>query len=123
MTPERREALSWTPENPLAIGFTVIDDMPFGGHPLTAVFQERLDWFRHRQRLPEALAGLRLFVTLVEAPRAAERSQWRLHLATQPSFQALSPIDRAAVAAYARDLAVLVVAWQEVEDVDATLPA
>lgn len=66
------------------------------------------------------LHHVRVSVTLTEAPRQDDRSQWRIHVSSDPPFRRLAEFQQGGVRILRDQLAELVVAWQETEDVEAT---
>jgi hypothetical protein len=131
---------SWSPDHPLAIGFSVRDDVPYRAgsppHPLTAAFGERLLWWTERSAtflkpnsvtpVPNTLFSgpihhFQLSVSLTEAPRQDDRSQWRIHVSSDPVFAKLVDFQQGAARIILGDLAELATAWQETEDVEITL--
>lgn len=64
-------------------------------------------------------AGVRLTLALCPAPRFAARHQWRVQFLTAPAYEALDGAQRAALAALHAQIAEVLVAAEETEDVDA----
>lgn len=135
VAPLSRRPDTWSLDHPLAVGFSVLDAHAATvgeSHPLTGVFAERLAWWVERSApfltantaassntfFSGPLHSFRLSVTLTEAPRHAERSQWRIHVVTEPPFMRLANFQQDAARMILRQLTQLVIAWEETEDVD-----
>lgn len=125
------------PEQPFLIAFSVLDgvaEQRGGADGLTATFADRCAWllakhgYEALRRKDDAGAvlilhdveGARLALTLTRTWRFADREQWRLGFTTTPGFSELTHHQRAALAVLHALLTELLIAAEEIEDVDVT---
>lgn len=124
------------PDQPFVIAFSVLDETVarLGGvAAATPAFGRRLAWtldqagHDHVRRGGDGaeifelanFAGARLTLALCPAARFAARHQWRVTFLTAPAYEALDRAQRAALAALHAQIAEVLVAAEETEDVDA----
>lgn len=124
------------PEQPFVIAFSVLDETvaSLGGvAAATPAFGRRLAWtldqagHDHIRRGGAGaeifeltnFAGVRLTLALCSVERFAARQQWRVQFLTAPDYEALDGAQRAALAALHAQIAEVLVAAEETEDVDA----